>query len=58
VAPFRQNLVVGCECLFAWYFLGNLCEDHEIPFILGMLDKRSSIHGGQGEKRSARFQKD
>ena len=35
VAPFRQGLVVGCECMFVWYWLADLCEDDEIPFTLG-----------------------
>ena len=35
VAPFRDGLVVGCECMFAWYWLADLCEDNEIPFVLG-----------------------
>src|SRR6478752_7476386 len=32
VKPFRQGLVVGCECMFAWYWLADLCEDQHIPF--------------------------
>ena len=35
VGPFRDGLVVGCECMFAWYWLGDLCEDNAIPFTLG-----------------------
>ena len=26
VKPYRDGLVVGCECLFAWYWLADLCE--------------------------------
>jgi hypothetical protein len=25
IAPYRHDLVVGCECLFAWYWLAHLC---------------------------------
>jgi hypothetical protein len=25
VTPFRNGLVVGCECMFAWYWLADLC---------------------------------
>src|SRR5581483_9949598 len=25
VAPFRDGLVVGVECMFAWYWLADLC---------------------------------
>jgi hypothetical protein len=35
VAPFRNGLVVGCECMFAGYWLADLCEDESIPFTLG-----------------------
>ena len=27
IKPYRKNLVVGCECMFALYRLGDLCED-------------------------------
>src|SRR5215470_5505438 len=26
VAPFRDGLVVACECMFAWYWLADLCS--------------------------------
>jgi hypothetical protein len=35
IAPFRDGLVVGCECMFAWYWLAHLCEDQHLPFVLG-----------------------
>src|SRR5881398_1574002 len=25
VQPFRDGLVVACECMFAWYWLADLC---------------------------------
>jgi hypothetical protein len=25
VKPYREGLVVGCECMFAWYWLADLC---------------------------------
>src|SRR4029453_3846085 len=28
VRPFRDDLVVGAECMFAWYWLADLCQDH------------------------------
>src|SRR5271163_2270449 len=34
ITPFRQGLVVGCECMFAWYWLADLCEDHEVPDLI------------------------
>jgi transposase len=35
IKPYRKDLVVGCECMFAWYWLADLCEDESIPFALG-----------------------
>jgi transposase len=49
VAPYRQGLVVGCECMFAWYWLADLCEDHEVPFVLGHALYMKAIHGGKAK---------
>jgi transposase len=35
LAPYRQDLVVCCECLFCWYWLGDRCLDEGIAFVLG-----------------------
>jgi hypothetical protein len=34
VKPFRKDLVVGVECMFAWYWLADLCADEGIRRIL------------------------
>ena len=47
VRPFRDGLVVACECMFAWYWLADLCEDHGIPFVLGHALYMKAIHGGK-----------
>ena len=49
VNPFRDGLVVGCECMFAWYWLADLCEDHQIPFVLGHALYMRMIHGGKAK---------
>jgi hypothetical protein len=49
VKPFRKGLVVGCECMFAWYWLADLCEDHSIPFVLGHALSMKLIHGGKAK---------
>jgi transposase len=49
VAPFRNGLVVGCECMFAWYWLADLCEDESIPFTLGHALYMKAIHGGKAK---------
>ena len=35
IAPYRDGLVVAVECMFAWYWLADLCAEHSIPFVLG-----------------------
>jgi len=45
IAPFRSDLVVGCECLFCWYWLADLCESEAIPFVLGHALAMRLIHG-------------
>jgi transposase len=49
LAPFRQGLVVGCECMFAWYWLADLCEDESIPFTLGHALYMKAVHGGKAK---------
>src|SRR5947207_8108224 len=49
VTPFRDGLVVGAECMFAWYWLADLCEDHQIPFVLGHALYMRMIHGGKAK---------
>ena len=49
IAPFRAGLVVGCECMFSWYWLADLCEDDEIPFTLGHALYMKAIHGGKAK---------
>ena len=34
IAPFRDDLVVCCECLFCWYWLADLCQAQNISFVL------------------------
>jgi transposase len=47
--PFRKNVVVGCECMFAWYWLADLCEDQRLPFVLGHALAMKHIHGGKAK---------
>jgi transposase len=47
LAPFRDGLVVGVECMFAWYWLADLCEDEGIPFVLGHALAMKMIHGAK-----------
>ena len=47
IKPFRKDLVVGCECMFAWYWLADRCEDQGIPFALGHALAMRLIHGAK-----------
>jgi transposase len=47
IAPYREQLVVSCECLFAWYWLADLCQAENIPFVLGHALYMKAIHGGK-----------
>jgi len=49
VAPFRDDLVVGVECIFCWYWLADLCADEGIPFVLGHALYMKAIHGGKAK---------
>src|SRR5262245_27589638 len=49
VAPFRDGLVVGCECMFAWYWLADLCAQEQIAFVLGHALYLKAIHGGKAK---------
>ena len=35
IEPLRDGLVVGVECMFAWYWLADLCAEQGIDFVLG-----------------------
>src|SRR5215831_17237583 len=49
IAPYRQGLVVACECMFAWYWLADLCAEAKIPFVLGHALYMKAIHGGKSK---------
>jgi transposase len=47
VAPYREDVVVGIESTYAWYWLADLCEDEGISFILGHALYLKAVHGGK-----------
>ena len=47
IAPFRDGLVVAAECMFAWYWVADLCQAEKIPFVLGHALYMKAIHGGK-----------
>ena len=49
IKPYRSGLVVGCECMFSWYWLADLCAEQEIDFVLGHALYMKAIHGGKAK---------
>jgi transposase len=49
IAPYREDLVVGVECIFTWYWLADLCQREGIAFVLGHARYMKAIHGGKAQ---------
>jgi transposase len=47
VQPFRDGLVVGCECMHCWYWLADTCRDQAIAFALGHAWGMKAVHGSK-----------
>ena len=47
IAPYRRDLVVSAECMFAWYWLADLCHRESIPFVLGHALYMRAVHGAK-----------
>jgi transposase len=47
IAPYRDDLAIAVECMFAWYWLADLCAQGGIPFVLGHALYMRAIHGGK-----------
>lgn len=49
LAPFRPDVVIAVECLFAWYWVADFCAAEGIPFVLGHALYMKAIHGGKAK---------
>src|SRR5262245_38490166 len=47
VPPFRDGLLVGCECVHPWYWLADTCRDHAVAFVLGHAWAMKAVHGSK-----------
>jgi transposase len=45
IRPFRDDLVVGVECIFTWYWLADLCAREGIAFVLAHALYTRAVHG-------------
>ena len=49
IKPYREDIVVGVECIFTWYWIADLCNDQSISFILGHALYMKAVHGGKAK---------
>lgn len=49
IAPYRENMIVGVECMFTWYWVADLCAREAIEFVLGHALYMKAIHGGKAK---------
>ena len=49
IAPYREDIAVGVECMFVWYWLADLCAKEKVPFVLGHDLSMKAIHGGKSK---------
>lgn len=49
IALYREDIVIGVECIFTWYWLADLCARENIPFVLGHALYMKCIHGGKAK---------
>jgi transposase len=49
LAPYREDVVVGVECIFTWYWLADLCNKEGLVFVLGHALYMKAIHGGKAK---------
>jgi len=49
ISRYREDIVVGVECIFTWYWLADLCARENIAFVLGHALYMKAIHGGKAK---------
>jgi transposase len=49
IAPFRDGIVIGVECMFGWYWLADRCAEHHLPLVVGHALYMRLIHGGKAK---------
>src|SRR5262249_56847608 len=50
VAPYREDMAVGVECIFTLYWLPRLCAKQNISFVFGDALYIKTIHRGKAQK--------
>ena len=49
IKPFMDDIVIAVECMFAWYWIADFCEQNNIKFILGHALYMKAIHGAKAK---------
>ena len=49
IAPYREDVVGGVECMFTWDWLADLWNKEGLAFVLGHALYRKAIHGGKAK---------
>ena len=49
LAPFRDDLVIGVECMFGCYWLADRCAEQHLPFVVGHALYMKLIHGAKAK---------
>ncbi len=49
ITPFNDNLVIAVECMFAWYWIFDFCDEHNITFVPGHALYMKAIHGAKSK---------
>lgn len=47
IEPYREQVVVGVECVFCWYWLADACHREGIRFVLGHAFYMKAIQAGK-----------
>jgi len=47
IEPYKPDIAVAVECIFTWYWIADLCNQINIPFVLGHALYMKAIHGGK-----------
>ena len=47
IDSYREDVVIAVECIFTWYWIADLCDQLQIPFVLGHALYMKAIHGGK-----------
>ena len=53
IAPFRDGIVIGVECLFGWYGLADRCAQEQLTAVLGPALYGKAVHGGESQNDAA-----